>query len=75
MDVNMRQESAIEFDPGQVCCWLNGLARLSPSIIGFCQEKENQRKLLRKNQNRLLLTPGNLSPAVGDYIFDTYICG
>lgn len=142
IDVNMRPQYAIEFDQGQVCRWINGLARLSPNIINFYKEKDNQWKLLRRikecvlplmpdsamaaqelydlvlqapnvspqkkmeltdgytfeDENdeaifimeilclamqlrfekrdvrkKQLLTPGNLSPAVVDYIFDTDI--
>ena len=142
IDVNLRPESAIDFDQGQVCRWINGLARLSPNIISFYQQTDNQRKLVNRIKERVLtlmpdsamaaqelydlvlqapnvspqkkleltdgytfeddndeaifimeilclamqlrfekrdvrkkqlLTPGNLSPAVVDYIFDTDI--
>ena len=142
MDLGFSSQTAMDFDQGQVCRWMNGLARLSPNIISFYQEKDNQRKLLRRIKERLLplmpdsamaaqelydlvlqapnvsprkkmeltdgytfedendeaifildvlclamqlrfekrdvrkkqlLTPGNLSPAVVDYIFDTDI--
>ena len=127
----------VELDNGQVCRWVNGLAKLSPKISGYYQENRSQRKLAktieqailpmmpdpamavqelhdllvqapnvspqmkaqlaegisfedealfimevlcfamrlrfekRDVRNRQLLTPGNLSPAVVDYIFDT----
>ena len=142
LDVNLRPQTAMDFDQGQVCRWINGLARLSPNIISFYQEKDNQWKLLRRIKTVLLplmpdsamaaqelydlvlqapnvspqkkmeltdgytfedendeaifimdvlclamqlrfekrdvrkkqlITPGNLSPAVVDYIFDTDI--
>lgn len=142
LDVNLRPESAMDFDQGQVCRWINGLARLSPNIISFYQDNFNKRKLVSRIKNVLLpmmpdsamaaqelydlvlqapnvspqkkmeltdgytfeddndeaifimeilclamqlrfekrdvrkkqlLTPGNLSPAVADYIFDTDI--
>ena len=142
LDVNMQPQSAIDFDQGQVCRWINGLARLSPNIISFYQDNLNQRKLVssikrvvlplmpdsamaaqelydlvlqapnvspqkkmeltdgytfeddndeaifimevlclamqlrfekRDVRKKQLLTPGNLSPAVVDYIFDTDI--
>ena len=142
MDLGFSPQTAMEFDQGQVCRWINGLARLSPNIISFYQEKDNQWKLVRRIKERLLpimpdsamaaqelydlvlqapnvspqkkmeltdgytfeddndeaifimeilclamqlrfekrdvrkkqlLTPGNLSPAVVDYIFDTDI--
>lgn len=142
MDLGFSPQTAMEFDQGQVCRWINGLARLSPTIISFYQEKDNQWKLVRRIKERLLpimpdsamaaqelydlvlqapnvspqkkmeltdgytfeddndeaifimeilclamqlrfekrdvrkkqlLTPGNLSPAVVDYIFDTDI--
>jgi len=142
LDVNLQPQSAIEFDQGQVCRWINGLARLSPNIISFYQDNLNQRKLVssikrvvlplmpdsamaaqelydlvlqapnispqkkmeltdgytfedendeaifimdvlclamqlrfekRDVRKKQLLTPGNLSPAVVDYIFDTDI--
>ena len=127
----------VELDNGQVCRWVNGLAKLSPKISGYYQANRSQRKLAktieqailpmmpdpamavqelhdllvqapnvspqmkaqlaeglsfadealfimevlcfamrlrfekRDVRNRQLLTPGNLSPAVVDYIFDT----
>lgn len=142
VDVNLNPQYAVEFDNGQVCRWINGLAKLSPSIISFYQDNQNQRKLAERIQSSLLpmmpdsamavqelydllmqapnvspqkkmeltdgysfedendeaifimevlvlamqlrfekrdvrkkqlLTPGNLSPAVADYIFDTEI--
>ena len=142
IDVNLNPYSVVEFDQGQVCRWINGLARLSPNIINFYKEKGNQWKLVqrikekvlplmpdsamaaqelydlvlqasnvspkkrmeltdeytfeddddeaifimevlclamrlhfvkRDVRKKLLLTPGNLSPAVVDYIFDTDI--
>ena len=132
----------VELDNGQVCRWVNGLAKLSPKISGYYQENRNQRKLARTIErtilpmmpdpamavqelcdllmqapnvspqkkgelaeglsfdgendeavfimeilcfamqlrfekrdvrNQCLLTPGNLSPAVVDYIFDTHV--
>ena len=129
----------VELDNGQVCRWVNGLAKLSPKISGYYQENRSQRKLAktieqailpmmpdpamavqelhdllvqapnvspqmkaqlaeglsfadealfimevlcfamrrrfekRDVRNRQLLTPGNLSPAVVDYIFDTSV--
>jgi len=143
-DVDDDPSCAVDFDNGQVCRWINGLARLSTSMIGFYQDKHNQRKLAqtiektilpmmpdramaaqelydlvlqapnvspqkkleltdgytfeddndeaifitevlclamqlrfekRDVRKKQLLTPGNLSPAVMDYIFDTVIPG
>ena len=54
LDVNLRPETAMDFDQGQVCRWINGLARLSPNIISFYQEKDNQWKLLRRIKTVLL---------------------
>ena len=48
IDVNLNPYFAVEVDQGQVCRWINGLARLSPNIINFYKEKENQRKLVRR---------------------------
>ena len=46
IDVNLRPQSAIEFDQGQVCRWINGLARLSPNIISFYAEEDgNDRRI------------------------------
>ena len=142
LDMGFSPQTAMEFDQGQVCRWINGLARLSPNIISFYQDSFNQRKLVSRIKNMLLpmmpdsamaaqelydlvlqapnvspqkkmeltdgytfedendeaifimeilclamqlrfekrvvrkkqlLTPGNLSPAVVDYIFDTDI--
>ena len=142
VDVNLNPQYAVEFDNGQVCRWINGLAKLSPNIISFYQDNQNQRKLAERIQRSLLpmmpdsamavqelcdllmqapnvspqkkmeltdgysfedendeaifimevlvlamqlrfekrdvrkkqlLTPGNLSPAVADYIIDTEI--
>lgn len=142
LDVNLQPQTAMDFDQGQVCRWINGLARLSPNIISFYQDNLNQRKLVsriksvllplmpdsamaaqelydlvlqapnvspqkkmeltdgytfedendeaifimeilclamqlrfekRDVRKKQLLTPGNLSPSVVDYIFDTDI--
>ena len=142
LDMGFSPQTAMEFDQGQVCRWINGLARLSPNIISFYQDSFNQRKLVSRIKNMILpmmpdsamaaqelydlvlqapnvspqkkmeltdgytfedendeaifimeilclamqlrfekrdvrkkqlLTPGNLSPAVVDYIFDTDI--
>ena len=54
LDVNLRPQTAMDFDQGQVCRWINGLARLSPNIISFYQEKDNQWKLLRRIKTVLL---------------------
>lgn len=35
----------VEFDNGQVCRWVNGLAKLSPKISGYYQDNSGQRKL------------------------------
>lgn len=141
-DVCSGSQSALELDHGQVCRWINGMAKLSPVIITHYQDPKNQRALNQRIQNWLLplmpdsamaaqelydlvvqapnvsaqkkmeltegfsledemdeavfitevlclamqlrfekrdvrkkqlLTPGNLSPAVVDYIFDTDI--
>ena len=53
-DMNLDPQFAMEFDQGQVCRWMNGLARLSPNIISFYQEKEHQRKLVRRIKEMLL---------------------
>ena len=54
VDLGFSPQTAMDFDQGQVCRWMNGLARLSPNIISFYQEKDNQRKLLRRIKERLL---------------------
>ena len=54
IDVNLNPYFAVEFDQGQVCRWINGLARLSPNIINFYKEKENQRKLVRRVKEKVL---------------------
>lgn len=54
VDLGSSPQTAMDFDQGQVCRWMNGLARLSPNIINFYQEKDNQRKLLRRIKERLL---------------------
>ena len=41
LDMGFSPQTAMEFDQGQVCRWINGLARLSPNIISFYQEKDN----------------------------------
>ena len=46
VDVGFSPQTAMDFDQGQVCRWMNGLARLSPNIISFYQEKDNQWRLL-----------------------------
>lgn len=42
------------FDNGQVCKWLNGLAKLSPDIIRYYLKKDNARKLQNKIQESIL---------------------
>ena len=54
VDLGISPQTAMDFDQGQVCRWMNGLARLSPNIISVYQEKDNQRKLLRRVKERLL---------------------
>lgn len=44
VDVNLDPQYAVEFDNGQVCRWINGLAKLSPSIISF-------NKIIKINEN------------------------
>ena len=41
VDVNLNPQYTVEFDNGQVCRWINGLAKLSPSIIRFYQDNQN----------------------------------
>ena len=54
VDVNLNPQYTVEFDNGQVCRWINGLAKLSPSIIRFYQDNQNQRKLAERIQSSLL---------------------
>ena len=54
LDLGFNPQTAMEFDQGQVCRWINGLARLGPTIISFYQEKENQWKLVRRIKERVL---------------------
>ena len=53
-DVNYNPEYAIDFDNGQVCRWINGLARLSPNIIRYYQDTNHQRKLVSRLKNEIL---------------------
>lgn len=53
-DVNCNPNYAVDFDQGQVCRWLNGLARLSPNIIDYYQEPGNQNKLLHRIEQNIL---------------------
>ena len=54
LDMGFSPQTAMEFDQGQVCRWINGLARLSPNIISFYQDSLNQRKLVSRIKNMLL---------------------
>ena len=54
LDMGFSPQTAMEFDQGQVCRWINGLARLSPNIISFYQDSFNQRKLVSRIKNMLL---------------------
>ena len=54
VDLGSSPQTAMEFDQGQVCRWMNGLARLSPNIISFYQDSFNQRKLVSRIKNMLL---------------------
>lgn len=53
-DVCSCSQSALEFDNGQVCRWINGMAKLSPVIITHYQDPKNQRALNQRIQNWLL---------------------
>ena len=53
-DVCSSSQSALEFDNGQVCRWINGMAKLSPVIITHYQDPKNQRALNQRIQNWLL---------------------
>ena len=53
-DVCSGSRSALEFDNGQVCRWINGMAKLSPVIITHYQDPKNQRALNQRIQNWLL---------------------
>ena len=53
-DVCSGSQSALEFDNGQVCRWINGMAKLSPVIITHYQDPKNQRALNQRIQNWLL---------------------
>lgn len=53
-DVNNDPRYVVDFDQGQVCRWLNGLARLSPNIVEYFGKNENQKKLLHRIQNNIL---------------------
>ena len=54
LDMGFSPQTAMEFDQGQICRWINGLARLSPNIISFYQDSFNQRKLVSRIKNMLL---------------------
>ena len=54
LDMGFSPQMAMEFDQGQVCRWINGVARLSPNIISFYQDSFNQRKLVSRIKNMLL---------------------
>lgn len=49
-DVCSGSQSALEFDNGQVCRWINGMAKLSPVIITHYQDPKNQRALNQRIQ-------------------------
>ena len=53
-DMNEQLITCIEFDNGQVCKWMNGLARLSPKIIAHYREHSNQRKLACTIEERII---------------------
>ena len=42
------------FDEGQVCKWMSGLAKLSPKVSKYYQERSNQRKLAVTIEERIL---------------------
>ena len=44
----------VELDNGQVCRWVNGLAKLSPKISGYYQENRSQRKLAKTIEQAIL---------------------
>lgn len=53
-DMRESSQSYMEFDNGQVCKWMNGLAKLSPRVISHYQGKQNQRALAQTIENRIL---------------------
>ncbi len=53
-DVDLDPNYAVDFDPGQVCRWLSGLARVSPDIISFYQTNSNQKKLAQRIETDIL---------------------
>ena len=53
-DMGESFQSCMEFDNGQVCKWMSGLAKLSPRVISHYQEKQNQRVLAKTIENRIL---------------------
>lgn len=48
------EQPDMEFDNGQICRWINGLARLSPRITAYYQENRNRRKLTNTIESHIL---------------------
>ncbi len=53
-DVAENGDSYMEFDNGQVCRWLSGIARLSPIVTEYYGKNANRRKLTQRIQEDLL---------------------
>ena len=73
LDMGFSPQTAMEFDQGQVCRWINGLARLSPNIISFYQDSFNQRKLVSRIKNMLLPMMPDSAMASQDQFLDVML--
>ena len=73
LDMGFSPQTAMEFDQGQVCRWINGLARLSPNIISFYQDSFNQRKLVSLREDTLLIVDNFNVTASEDQFLDVML--
>lgn len=51
-DVAEDGDSYMDFDNGQVCRWLSGIARVSPVVSEYYGKNANRRKLVQRIQER-----------------------
>ena len=61
-------DEVVDFYTGQVCRWINGQAKLSPSIIDFYKSEKNKIKLLNRIENEIMpLMPDSAMAAQESY--------
>ena len=65
-DIAEDPKEYMDFDNGQICRWLSGLARLSPKITAYYRENSNRRKLSCRIEDEILPMIPDSAMAVQD---------